>query len=46
MQVCGLKKLPNLKESMSDDFKRLGPNEKETENSGTKNKHAHFALTG
>jgi hypothetical protein len=35
MQVCGLKNLPNLKESMSDHCKSFGPNEKENENSGT-----------
>jgi len=34
-QGFGLKKLPDLKGSMSDGCKRLGPNKKENENSGT-----------
>jgi len=46
MQASGLKKLPDLKESTSDYCKRLGPNEKGTENSGTQKNHAYFTITG
>ena len=46
MQECELKKLPDLNYSMPDDCKRLGPNEKETENTGTNSKHTHSTFKG